>query len=335
MPPLVLATVLEPAGDSVVAVSACIDDHILRVVMRQMVVTGIGTEGKLQHTHSRKPQAVSKCVHAGGDIPQILGEKRHVSKSGANGHEQVVTGAACPPAMGCGLLVGRNLPVFMEPAEVIQSDDVHELESSPYPGNPPGVPGLAQDFPAVQRAAPSLSGGAEVIGWNSSHNQGVATSIELEQVRPRPHIGAVMGDEYRQIPYDGNLALLCCPAYFRPLLKETELEILLESDLESQSPPRRRERSRLALCQVGVPFRPGGAMVDLFESRNDLLGVFTDFKPKFTKRFAKLTEVAVNGIKEYVKEVKEGTFPDDDHSYTVNDAEYDKFAALVAKRKHI
>ena len=28
----------------------------------------------------------------------------------------------------------------------------------------------------------------------------------------------------------------------------------------------------------------------------DLLGVFTDFKPKFTKRFAKLTEVAVAGI---------------------------------------
>ena len=68
---------------------------------------------------------------------------------------------------------------------------------------------------------------------------------------------------------------------------------------------------------------------------HDLLGVFTDFKPKFTKRFAKLTEVAVNGIKEYVKEVKEGTFPDDDHSYSVNDAEYEKFAALVAKRKHI
>lgn len=63
--------------------------------------------------------------------------------------------------------------------------------------------------------------------------------------------------------------------------------------------------------------------------------MFTDFKPKFTKRFAKLTEVAVNGIKEYVKEVKEGMFPDDDHSYTVNDAEYEKFVAMVAKRKQI
>ena len=67
----------------------------------------------------------------------------------------------------------------------------------------------------------------------------------------------------------------------------------------------------------------------------DLLGVFTDFKPKFTKRYAKLTEVAVSGIMQYVKEVKEGTFPDDDHSYTVNDAEYEKFAALVAKRRQV
>ena len=67
----------------------------------------------------------------------------------------------------------------------------------------------------------------------------------------------------------------------------------------------------------------------------DLLGVFDQFKPKFTKRFAKLTEVAVAGIKQYVKEVKEGTFPDDDHSYTVNEAEYEKFAKMVAKRRQI
>ena len=63
--------------------------------------------------------------------------------------------------------------------------------------------------------------------------------------------------------------------------------------------------------------------------------MFTDFKPKFTKRFAKLTEVAVTGIQQYVKEVKEGAFPDDDHSYAVNEAEYEKFAAMVEKRRQV
>jgi 3-methyl-2-oxobutanoate hydroxymethyltransferase len=67
----------------------------------------------------------------------------------------------------------------------------------------------------------------------------------------------------------------------------------------------------------------------------DLLGVFTDFKPKFTKRFSNLTEVAVDGIRRYVEEVKTGKFPDDDHTYTVNQAEYEKFAGMVEKRRQI
>jgi 3-methyl-2-oxobutanoate hydroxymethyltransferase len=65
----------------------------------------------------------------------------------------------------------------------------------------------------------------------------------------------------------------------------------------------------------------------------DLLGVFTDFKPKFTKRYANLTEVAVQGIRAYVKDVKAGTFPDDDHSYGVDDKEYERFLAMVQRRR--
>jgi 3-methyl-2-oxobutanoate hydroxymethyltransferase len=66
----------------------------------------------------------------------------------------------------------------------------------------------------------------------------------------------------------------------------------------------------------------------------DLLGVFTDFKPKFTKRYANMTEVAVAGLKAYVADVKAGTFPDDDHSYAVDDKEYERFLSLVQKRRH-
>jgi 3-methyl-2-oxobutanoate hydroxymethyltransferase len=67
----------------------------------------------------------------------------------------------------------------------------------------------------------------------------------------------------------------------------------------------------------------------------DLLGVFTDFKPKFTKRYATLTEVAVDGIKQYVDEVKQGVFPDEDHSYPTPQEEYEKFLSLVEQRKQI
>jgi 3-methyl-2-oxobutanoate hydroxymethyltransferase len=34
-----------------------------------------------------------------------------------------------------------------------------------------------------------------------------------------------------------------------------------------------------------------------------------------------------------VREVKEGSFPDDEHSYGVNDAEYERFLSLLEKRR--
>ncbi|MCL4746368.1 MAG: 3-methyl-2-oxobutanoate hydroxymethyltransferase [Burkholderiaceae bacterium] len=67
----------------------------------------------------------------------------------------------------------------------------------------------------------------------------------------------------------------------------------------------------------------------------DLLGVFTDFKPKFTKRFANLTEVAVGGLRQYVTEVKAGSFPDEDHSYGVDMREYERFLEMLEKRRQV
>ena len=51
------------------------------------------------------------------------------------------------------------------------------------------------------------------------------------------------------------------------------------------------------------------------------------------KRYANLTEVAVTGLKAYAADVRAGKFPDDDHSYGVDDREYEKFLDLVEKRR--
>jgi 3-methyl-2-oxobutanoate hydroxymethyltransferase len=66
----------------------------------------------------------------------------------------------------------------------------------------------------------------------------------------------------------------------------------------------------------------------------DLLGVFTDFKPKFTKRYGNLTEVAVGALERYVAEVKSGVFPDDDHTYSVDPAEFERFSAMLERRQN-
>jgi 3-methyl-2-oxobutanoate hydroxymethyltransferase len=88
---------------------------------------------------------------------------------------------------------------------------------------------------------------------------------------------------------------------------------------------------QLEIPTIGIGAGPGTDGQILLSY--DLLGVFTDFKPKFTKRYANLTEVAVAGLGQYVVEVKSGQFPDDDHSYSVDQKEYEAFLDLVERRK--
>lgn len=48
---------------------------------------------------------------------------------------------------------------------------------------------------------------------------------------------------------------------------------------------------------------------------HDMLGQFEKFKPKFSKRYAELAMITKEAYKQYIKEVKERKFPDEEHSY--------------------
>ena len=65
----------------------------------------------------------------------------------------------------------------------------------------------------------------------------------------------------------------------------------------------------------------------------DLLGVFDQFKPKFTKRYANISEVAVAALSRYAAEVREGKFPDAEHSYGMKPEEQERLTALLAQRR--
>ncbi|HEY5562410.1 MAG TPA: 3-methyl-2-oxobutanoate hydroxymethyltransferase [Clostridiaceae bacterium] len=51
----------------------------------------------------------------------------------------------------------------------------------------------------------------------------------------------------------------------------------------------------------------------------DMLNLFDDIKPKFVKIFSDAGATMRTGIKEYIKEVKAGSFPTDKHSFLVSD----------------
>jgi 3-methyl-2-oxobutanoate hydroxymethyltransferase len=48
---------------------------------------------------------------------------------------------------------------------------------------------------------------------------------------------------------------------------------------------------------------------------HDMLGLFDMYTPKFVKRYADLKGVMADAVKRYIAEVREGSFPDDEHSF--------------------
>ena len=51
----------------------------------------------------------------------------------------------------------------------------------------------------------------------------------------------------------------------------------------------------------------------------DMLGMFTDFKPKFVKHFANVGEIMTEAFKTFEQEVKEGVFPAQEHTYKIDE----------------
>jgi 3-methyl-2-oxobutanoate hydroxymethyltransferase len=48
---------------------------------------------------------------------------------------------------------------------------------------------------------------------------------------------------------------------------------------------------------------------------DDMLGMFTDFTPKFVKRYANIGETIKEAVKNYISEVKDGKFPQQENTY--------------------
>jgi 3-methyl-2-oxobutanoate hydroxymethyltransferase len=73
----------------------------------------------------------------------------------------------------------------------------------------------------------------------------------------------------------------------------------------------------LTIPTIGIGAGPGcdGQVLVL----PDALGLNEGFRPRFLKRFAELHDVAREGVERYVRDVRGGTYPDAEHSFSWSD----------------
>ncbi|TMK27860.1 MAG: 3-methyl-2-oxobutanoate hydroxymethyltransferase [Actinobacteria bacterium] len=80
----------------------------------------------------------------------------------------------------------------------------------------------------------------------------------------------------------------------------------------------------LATERLGIPTIGIGAGVECDGQvlvLHDVLGLFGEFKPKFAKRYAEIGTAVVEALREYDRDVRAATFPDDEHSFTMKESE--------------
>ncbi|MBU6423113.1 MAG: 3-methyl-2-oxobutanoate hydroxymethyltransferase [Chloroflexi bacterium] len=77
------------------------------------------------------------------------------------------------------------------------------------------------------------------------------------------------------------------------------------------------ERVRIPTIGIGGGVGCDGQVLVL----HDALGLFGEFKPKFAKRYADLGPIVVEALERYGREVRDGVFPDDEHSFSMKEGE--------------
>jgi len=84
-------------------------------------------------------------------------------------------------------------------------------------------------------------------------------------------------------------------------------------------------RSHIPIIGIGSgPMIDGQVLV-----LHDLLGLYNEFKPKFIKRYLDLSKMIGMAITQYCLEVRDGTFPNVEHTYHMQKGEKEKLEKIV------
>jgi 3-methyl-2-oxobutanoate hydroxymethyltransferase len=89
------------------------------------------------------------------------------------------------------------------------------------------------------------------------------------------------------------------------------------------------DRMRIPVIGIGAGAATDGQVLVF----HDMLGLYEGRSPRFVKRFADAKRVMVEGMRAYADEVRDGRFPADEHNYSIDPVELDRFREVIAPGK--
>ena len=89
------------------------------------------------------------------------------------------------------------------------------------------------------------------------------------------------------------------------------------------------ERMRIPVIGIGAGSSTDGQVLVF----HDMLGLHDGRSPRFVKRFAEAKQAMVEGMRAYADEVRDGRFPAEEHTYSIEPAELDRFREVIAPGK--
>ena len=88
--------------------------------------------------------------------------------------------------------------------------------------------------------------------------------------------------------------------------------------------------SRLRVPTIGIGSGPGTSGQVLVMM--DILGIFDKFSPKFSHTYAHVGDQAVDGLRQYINDVRSRSFPiNGKHTYKMNEGEEERLAQWISE----
>lgn len=86
-----------------------------------------------------------------------------------------------------------------------------------------------------------------------------------------------------------------------------------------------RETLNIPVYSIGAGWEADGQLM----ISSDVVGIFQAFTPKFVKKYDNLAERTINAFSEYAKDVREGSFPDENYVYKMVEGELPKLKDML------